>query len=604
MWITTVCLWSKPRHRQEVVGGQRVVKRVYHQLEVDALEQRCTTGGSRLPARGDVRTAAGDARTGPSLAGSSMPRRRMPDLSQSVQTVVRRCLAVKPGEEVLVIVDPATGPIGEALRDVEVDGAAELAQHGDQEDRAGDAVDGVVAVVRQIERHQHPPAVRVRARAHAPVAARRQRGRHPGVRPAAQALAGVRELELRIDNGAGAFTDALGRTTVFTYLGVAPLPPACIGIRGGSSTCLPPKPVAGPVTGTYNPLMLSRITPPRGRTIGFGYDGGGRVTASGVWAPRGQARAVDGGVVVSGRSAFCSGITHPDLLFAGCVVPGEPRPSVVALPKADLAALAPWHTLGPRVSMVYDLLGNGRTAAKFAAGSSQGRTLDQVISTLGHVAEGVHSARAARDHARQRRIEMPITEAVWVRDQLKERFGQNSTFVSIGLDFEVFQPRLVIVDPVTSLITVGTEAESKAMLVRLMDYLKSRMYEDPKWRPRRKSKRERAVPRRSSWSASCTRRRSSTDPYSVTTVSVSSSIMRNERPTSGNASCSRSRAICSAPMRWIGLPSRRTSPRAGRTRPLMVRSVVVLPAPLLPIRLTIWPRSTLKVTPRTAWIAP
>src|SRR5436190_5997959 len=27
-----------------------------------------------------------------------------------------------------------------------------------------------------------------------------------------------------------------------------------------------------------------------------------------------------------------------------------------------------WHTLGPRVSVVYDLLGNGRTAAKFAAG--------------------------------------------------------------------------------------------------------------------------------------------------------------------------------------------------------------------------------------------
>ncbi len=41
----------------------------------------------------------------------------MPDLSQSVQTVVRRCLAVKPGEEVLVIVDPATRQIGEALRD-------------------------------------------------------------------------------------------------------------------------------------------------------------------------------------------------------------------------------------------------------------------------------------------------------------------------------------------------------------------------------------------------------------------------------------------------------------------------------------------------------
>lgn len=41
----------------------------------------------------------------------------MPDLSHSAQTVVRRCLAVNPGEEVLVIVDPATRGIGEALRE-------------------------------------------------------------------------------------------------------------------------------------------------------------------------------------------------------------------------------------------------------------------------------------------------------------------------------------------------------------------------------------------------------------------------------------------------------------------------------------------------------
>jgi len=43
---------------------------------------------------------------------------------------------------------------------------------------------------------------------------------------------------------------------------------------------------------------------------------------------------------------------------------------------------------------------------------AQGASLDQVLGALGHVAEGVHSARAARDHARARAIEMPITEAV------------------------------------------------------------------------------------------------------------------------------------------------------------------------------------------------
>jgi leucyl aminopeptidase (aminopeptidase T) len=41
----------------------------------------------------------------------------MPDLGPAVRTVVRRCLSVKPGEEVLVIADRHTRVIGEALRD-------------------------------------------------------------------------------------------------------------------------------------------------------------------------------------------------------------------------------------------------------------------------------------------------------------------------------------------------------------------------------------------------------------------------------------------------------------------------------------------------------
>jgi leucyl aminopeptidase (aminopeptidase T) len=39
------------------------------------------------------------------------------DLSAAISVVVERCLAVRPGEEVLVIVDPPTRRIGEALRD-------------------------------------------------------------------------------------------------------------------------------------------------------------------------------------------------------------------------------------------------------------------------------------------------------------------------------------------------------------------------------------------------------------------------------------------------------------------------------------------------------
>ena len=43
---------------------------------------------------------------------------------------------------------------------------------------------------------------------------------------------------------------------------------------------------------------------------------------------------------------------------------------------------------------------------------AEGASLERILAELGHVAEGVNSARAARDHARAHAIEMPITEAV------------------------------------------------------------------------------------------------------------------------------------------------------------------------------------------------
>ncbi|QUR66769.1 acyl-CoA dehydrogenase family protein [Mycobacterium spongiae] len=82
--------------------------------------------------------------------------------------------------------------------------------------------------------------------------------------------------------------------------------------------------------------------------------GGGRGIAAGVWAPRGIAKTVDGGVVVSGRWPFCSGINHADMMFAGCFVDERRVPSVVALDKADLVVLDTWHTLGLRGTGSHD----------------------------------------------------------------------------------------------------------------------------------------------------------------------------------------------------------------------------------------------------------
>jgi alkylation response protein AidB-like acyl-CoA dehydrogenase len=97
--------------------------------------------------------------------------------------------------------------------------------------------------------------------------------------------------------------------------------------------------------------LLAAYLPAEGREALFG---DGRAVAAGVWAPRGKARPVDGGVVVSGRWAFCSGIGHADMLFAGCFVEGGERPSVVALRKEDLEVLDTWHTLGLRGTGSHD----------------------------------------------------------------------------------------------------------------------------------------------------------------------------------------------------------------------------------------------------------
>ena len=51
-------------------------------------------------------------------------------------------------------------------------------------------------------------------------------------------------------------------------------------------------------------------------------------------------------------------------------------------------------------------------------------------------------------------------------------------------------------------------------------------------------------------------------------------------------------------------PSRRTSPSVIARMPEMALSVVLLPAPLAPIRVTIWSLPRLSDTPRRAWILP
>jgi alkylation response protein AidB-like acyl-CoA dehydrogenase len=99
--------------------------------------------------------------------------------------------------------------------------------------------------------------------------------------------------------------------------------------------------------------------------------GGPRAIAAGVWAPRGTARPVDGGLLVSGRWAFCSGITHSEYFFGGCVlVTGEeaegaraseatggqiqPVLRAVGIPTSEMEILDTWHTSGLRGTGSHD----------------------------------------------------------------------------------------------------------------------------------------------------------------------------------------------------------------------------------------------------------
>ncbi len=105
--------------------------------------------------------------------------------------------------------------------------------------------------------------------------------------------------------------------------------------------------------------LLSAYLPDRSAAEIFGDP---QTVAAGVWAPRGRAVPVEGGVRVSGRWSFCSGISHSQWLFAGCVLDDPaagangPILRVAALPTSDLQVLDTWHTSGLRGTGSHDAL--------------------------------------------------------------------------------------------------------------------------------------------------------------------------------------------------------------------------------------------------------
>ncbi|WP_313885756.1 acyl-CoA dehydrogenase family protein [Fodinicola feengrottensis] len=100
--------------------------------------------------------------------------------------------------------------------------------------------------------------------------------------------------------------------------------------------------------------LLSAYLPAEGAREVFGDPS---TVAAGVWAPRGTGRAVDGGVVVSGQWAFCSGIPHAQWLSVGFMLQSKdskPVLRVATIPKAELEVLDTWHTGGLRGTGSHD----------------------------------------------------------------------------------------------------------------------------------------------------------------------------------------------------------------------------------------------------------
>jgi indole-3-acetate monooxygenase len=148
----------------------------------------------------------------------------------------------------------------------------------------------------------------------------------------------------------------LMRAGVPAALGALEAPPATT-LRGAEAVARADASAGWCVSIAATSSLLSAYLPEAGAAEIFGDP---RTVAAGVWAPRGKAVVVDGGVRVSGRWPFCSGISHSRWLFAGCVLAdshaGGDRPimRVTALPTAELEILDNWHTSGLRGTGSHD----------------------------------------------------------------------------------------------------------------------------------------------------------------------------------------------------------------------------------------------------------
>ena len=117
--------------------------------------------------------------------------------------------------------------------------------------------------------------------------------------------------------------------------------------------------------------------------------------SAGIAAPAGTAVRADGGVRVSGRWPFASGITHCDWVWAGCLVTENGRPRMtpegpeivhVCMPVGDVAIHDTWHVSG--------LCGTGSNDFSAAEVFVPGQRIFALIDPSGHRAEPLYQMPA------------------------------------------------------------------------------------------------------------------------------------------------------------------------------------------------------------------
>src|SRR3954468_11595135 len=89
-------------------------------IATQVLDQMATSSAYSDQTTGRLigRTSLAAAGSVPARANRDTSQAAMTDLDRAVQTVVRRCLAVQPGEDVVVVVDEPLQELGERLRAV------------------------------------------------------------------------------------------------------------------------------------------------------------------------------------------------------------------------------------------------------------------------------------------------------------------------------------------------------------------------------------------------------------------------------------------------------------------------------------------------------